>query len=544
METLYVTAIDFPTDSPWQLLEALWAEIVHWAGAECAAREVQVDSSRWLNLEGESLQEAPAEGFLIRGLRERLEREPQQEIRDLQFQCPDLRDSTLRWTFDWTLFSSQEATHLILEVRIGGYVHSVEPVGYVFHTPEVLWRLIQEHNGHYGGLSIRSTPEPIGSGRAVLKLVQELLHPERRFPIVLISQTAGEYPGRFLVSPEMLGRRLAGLARVVAIDRYATFHLTDELRHRGDQEGRFGCFDGAVRVYWPRLSFEDHPSRHRLYRGEEVGSGFAETVQRVLTRSAVIRWTEPPALLELRRAIRGQGRAETIQRIRSRPPDEEGLLTELEEAWNELEQLREECRRLREENAELRTENANLRSNLSLLFREGEETPTTDLLSSIGEEEGNSSTPASTSEFKTVLEAVQAAQKQTRHLVYLDSAIQSAKDCPYRSPERVYQALLTIDRVAQEWLGSLEGISTGTNRPKRFQELGWDYSEHISQTARTRYGEHYTFRYRDKPILFEAHITEGVGNANECFSIHMHWDNKDRKVAIGYIGRHLPNTLS
>jgi len=54
--------------------------------------------------------------------------------------------------------------------------------------------------------------------------------------------------------------------------------------------------------------------------------------------------------------------------------------------------------------------------------------------------------------------------------------------------------------------------------------------------------KHYTFSYRGEKRIFEQHITEGSGNPNSCFSIHMLFDKDVKKVIIAHVGKHLPNT--
>ena len=77
-----------------------------------------------------------------------------------------------------------------------------------------------------------------------------------------------------------------------------------------------------------------------------------------------------------------------------------------------------------------------------------------------------------------------------------------------------------------------------------FKIKGVDFKKEISPTSRAKFEKDYTFMYRGERQMFEQHVTEGAGNPNSCFSVHMLFDKNARKVVIAHVGKHLPNTSS
>lgn len=95
-------------------------------------------------------------------------------------------------------------------------------------------------------------------------LVAELKDPERTVPIIVVSDAEG------VSLPEIhkhLSRDMAGIARVVCVDIDACWALTDGLGQA------LSCYDGSVRLYWPKLSLKDDPFRHPLWTRARLTSG-------------------------------------------------------------------------------------------------------------------------------------------------------------------------------------------------------------------------------------------------------------------------------
>lgn len=142
----------------------------------------------------------------------------------------------------------------------------------------------------------------------------------------------------------------------------------------------------------------------------------------------------------------------------------------------------------------------------------------------------------------TIWEVVQQAREIFReNLVFLDSAMKSAANSPYLQPDRVGLLFQTLDELVQSWRkdGRVEG-----SWKMAFKKYGFDYKPHISQTAEGKYGSEYEFIYKGRHHLFGEHVTLGGGQPDTCMSVHWIRDKKDKRIVIGWCGRHLTNTLT
>src|ERR1022692_1514110 len=165
-----------------------------------------------------------------------------------------------------------------------------------------------EEGATAGTQQLRATPDALVGSERIDSFVQScLLDPGRRLPVVLFSamkEEDGVYPTD-AGNPALTARELCGLAHVFVMPRVEDSHrLTKRL-------GMLSVYDGAVRIYWPRLRLSDPPPRHPLHLR-----------QRLNTASG-------PAII--RRVVEAGARS-------YRPPD--GTATLLATRWREREQDR------------------------------------------------------------------------------------------------------------------------------------------------------------------------------------------------------------
>jgi hypothetical protein len=165
-----------------------------------------------------------------------------------------------------------------------------------------------EEGATAGTQQLRATPDALVGSERIDSFVQScLLDPGRRLPVVLFSamkEEDGVYPPD-AGNPALTARELCGLAHVFVMPRVEDSHrLTKRL-------GMLSVYDGAVRIYWPRLRLSDPPPRHPLHLR-----------QRLNTASG-------PAII--RRVVEAGARS-------YRPPD--GTATLLATRWREREQDR------------------------------------------------------------------------------------------------------------------------------------------------------------------------------------------------------------
>lgn len=149
-------------------------------------------------------------------------------------------------------------------------------------------------------------------------------------------------------------------------------------------------------------------------------------------------------------------------------------------------------------------------------------------------------------EFTSVAEAVDAARREFVRpdgpLVLLDRVEESAADCPYRRPARIYACLVALHRVAEQWRRN-NGTLGNQGWRAALEREGIEYRARISQSARGRCGDLYRFRYHGQLLLFQEHATFGARSCNTCASVHWIRDAERLVVVVGHCGRHLPTRL-
>lgn len=145
--------------------------------------------------------------------------------------------------------------------------------------------------------------------------------------------------------------------------------------------------------------------------------------------------------------------------------------------------------------------------------------------------------------YATVYDAIAAAKRDfTGPLLFLDSALQSASDSPFKNPDRVYKCFKALFQVATEWRNGNGNL--GKSWVASMKPLGFDFRDQISKTSEGKWGKEYEFLYKEKKRIFEKHVTIGKRQADKCLSIHLYRDDDDRVLVIGHCGRHLTNTKS
>jgi hypothetical protein len=140
----------------------------------------------------------------------------------------------------------------------------------------------------------------------------------------------------------------------------------------------------------------------------------------------------------------------------------------------------------------------------------------------------------------SVREAVDLAAEDCSCLLFLDSSRSSADDSPFKRPPEIYEVLSKMNRVSSVWARNRG--SGDLRQMLRDEGLGKRVSSFISQTAKGRWGDDYTFIYNGSSRFFEWHVTLGAGAADTCASIHFLPDEECGKLVVAYVGKHLANT--
>lgn len=147
---------------------------------------------------------------------------------------------------------------------------------------------------------------------------------------------------------------------------------------------------------------------------------------------------------------------------------------------------------------------------------------------------------------ESVLEAVERAARESRHLRFSPRAFETAGESPFRRPGLVLRTLRALDELA----GRYEAGDMGKSLVQAASEHGiTQYKHDVSETTRKRYEDEYTFTWEDRKLWVGPHIGLGSGSgAGFVARIYLHvsdgGDGVPRGIYVGPVGRHLPDTTT
>jgi hypothetical protein len=149
-----------------------------------------------------------------------------------------------------------------------------------------------------------------------------------------------------------------------------------------------------------------------------------------------------------------------------------------------------------------------------------------------------------------VLEAVERAAAQSKHLIFAPKAFETAGESPFRRPGLVLRTLRGLDELAARYAAGDMGKSLG----QAATEHGiTQWKSDIAETTRKRYEDDYSFFLSGPgtPKLWVGpHIGLGSGSGAQFIArIYLHVsDGSDpdvpRGIIVAVVGRHLPDTTT
>ncbi len=189
---------------------------------------------------------------------------------------PDAWDPSTLWLTTVDLVRSGSSVEIGITVEQDMRHHRVPPSP-LSPPLVVLLQDLVERGATAGSQRVRSTAEAVVGSEQIDWLVQScLLDPGRRLPVVVFSaikEEEGVYPAD-AGDPALTARELCGLAHVFTMPRVEDSHrLTKRLR-------MLSVYDGAVRIYWPRLRLTDPPPRHPLHLRQRLNTASGPAIIR------------------------------------------------------------------------------------------------------------------------------------------------------------------------------------------------------------------------------------------------------------------------
>jgi hypothetical protein len=433
----------------------------------------------------------------------RILRDGEQEVRRLTHEQVQPETEEGRWvTHVWVV---RDTKHVYGVVRSG----PVNPEGVVTtlrfqaFRPRIVGDWIDQLHVVQDGRHLSTRAMNVGLNDADA-LVDHLLDPRRRLPIVGISTAYVDGQTKALISVNELASRLAGNAHVAVVHRPAAWQLTEKL-------GRpLSAFEGAVRIWWPRMTLSDDPYRHTLLLADRILANPDRARDHVVGRiwRAAVDAIGFPTLES--RLLAAQSRRFIDDRVRVLR-DEVADHGEWMEVLDEQLRLNEE---LEERIVAVEADNEDLRDALARVAVDSERD--VDVLPEVG----------------TVEEAVRTAAGESPHIVYLNSAYDSARDSQYVDPDQVLTDLRALERVAARWsAGDLPAGFRGA-----FAEEQVRFQPDISQTARTTYRSDYEIRYGGQTVMMGPHLRRGVGAPSAILRIYWYADEDAKQFVVGHVG--------
>lgn len=418
----------------------------------------------------------------------------------------------LRWRTDLSLLIETGQVSIDVSLAVESASFLVAPLRAAVRPQRVIADLLGLDGAQVAGMPVSAHALPFGADEAQ-ELIEVLLAPTRRLPVIVLAPRPGGDP--CLVAADVLARRLVGIALVAEItDPEATFQLSDRLGLR------LSCYDGAARIYWPGLAQRPDPYAHPLFlrsRLEELGDHaatdeIAETVREV----AVLRHAHP------RQHEARRQEAAAVDRALH-----EAELRRAVEAGADIEDLIADSLRRGERIAELESQVLELEQNVEDLRRE--------LAAAREELTARPAPPPDPAKAKSVYDAIVAAETAGHpRLRFTDDCRETAAASPFRNIPKVAQLLAAAQEVA-------EMMFTAGGDPRAFfKERGFDFKPHISDTARGKSENHYTYTVKGQRRIVEPHITIGRGGPIECLSAYFLIDRDEKVFWFVRLGEHPP----
>ena len=282
-----------------------------------------------------------------------------------------------------------------------------------------------------------------------------------------------------------------------------------------------------MRLYWPGLTLDDDPRRHRFWtvtrllsQGDLVGQ-----LRGWLGSLSAVAVPEHPFFAASRAA-----RRKAVLDTAELPA---WVLDYIAETDAALDQYSQELREMVGALAEAQQAEKDARDNLATMrqaYDDGLKTePTLD---------ADPSGPDLDS--MTVAEAFHLARQESEDcVVFLDSVDDSIEEfSTYKNPRRLYEALSNVAEAARSWRNGTLGAGFGAY----FSQLSYEFSAKNPAAKARRSRAHYRRTYKGSPVLMEPHLKVDQNTSpDQCLRVYWYVDESEKILVVGHAGRHLPD---
>lgn len=252
--------------------------------------------------------------------------------------------SSRRFSVAVSLTRTPGRVSVYVTLETGWTTTQIMPVDVDPRCPRIVRDLLALPEPWYHGSSLLQERQRIKGFDEGERVAAEIADPTRTVPILVVSAERG-----YCSLPDLdskLGHDLVALANVVVVDDEASWALRDTL---GSQ---WGCYRGAVRLFWPHFSRSDDRYLHPLWTAErlvaesqdatQTRDRFRRQLRSLLFRTSALSVARPPEI----DAIRDGASRSTLNELKQRAYS-------LEEYRGIAESYADENEFLRKERAEL-----------------------------------------------------------------------------------------------------------------------------------------------------------------------------------------------
>ncbi|MEZ4388818.1 MAG: hypothetical protein R3D98_14840 [Candidatus Krumholzibacteriia bacterium] len=438
----------------------------------------------------------------------------------LRFEFLDPDDGITRWCTDiCARRDPDDQTAFACATWVGAISQTVAPIQVLPGRPQPVRDVLRRWGGFKGSQSVTVDARAVGRENTA-KLAEAILSAGRLLPLVYIS--ARLQTERPVVDAQAVADWLAGLAHVVVARDSAP---SRELQHYLPEQ--LLCYDGSVRVYWPRPEAND-PRRNMLWRPQAIralhrahAEGFREFLLGYIAGSSVyVDDPEAPSWAGLesleRRERLAADHADTDDRELAEifAAESDALRLANQELTRQVNDLERELDQTRNREQAWEMESRRLARILGPADAVPEADPT------------------------TVAEAL--AQARTRYadqLVFATNSRSEDGSCLYDQPVEVLRA---FEFLATTYRDARLGVTPCKNLDLAIREHnGWSYASHQSELNVGRFADWYHTRWQKRTLELREHVGKGSSkDRRRTIRIAFAWDAASGKVVIGFIGQH------
>lgn len=344
-----------------------------------------------------------------------------------------------------------------------------------------------------------------------------LSSPERRLPVIVVSELSGETLAGDL--HERLTNDLCGLAHTVRLTSQAAWELTNRLGKE------WSCYNGAVRLFWPFRSNAFDFRNHPLWTLDQIMSRAESEIAgrdyirgvisgRVIEASTYVADDAAFHDFEVKRVRRA---ADSVRTVAADDGDMQAIAASYA-AENDLLRIRVD-----EQQKEIR----DLRDNVEAL------------LVSVYSSESVSAEAANETPPQTVAEAVTAARRELAGRVAI--AVETDADVEDLNPsagppDKILRYLRTLGDLAD----AFEAGPLGKSVPIWLRDHGVECSGDSETMKSSKEGKRFRNRtVNGEPVECEYHAkpVENV-HPDMCARIYFAVSTEKPHIKVGYIGRH------